>query len=138
MGLGNQAVAMVGNIAAGFLIRRFGRRTLYLFGMGAMTTTMFIIAILGCFANKSSAIMWEQGGVMFCWVAFYVISVGPLAFAIVGETSSTRLRNKTVAPARNTYNVLAIIATVIIPLPAKPDRLELGGKTGERGADERH
>ncbi len=75
---------------------------------------------------------------MFCWVAFYVISVGTPRVRHRRRDVFDWLRNKTVAPARNTLQCLGYHSDSHHSLPAKPDRLELGGKTGERGADERH
>ena len=45
----------------------------------------------------------------------YTVSVGPVAFTIIGETSSTRLRNKTIGLARLTYNVVALVAGIMNP-----------------------
>jgi SP family general alpha glucoside:H+ symporter-like MFS transporter len=52
---------------------------------------------------------------MIVWLFIYDMSVGPLAYTIVGETSSTRLRNKTVALSRMSYNVFSVCFGVLMP-----------------------
>lgn len=43
---------------------------------------------------------------MLLWVLFFDLSIGPLAYCVVGEVSSTRLRGLTVGLARNAYNIV--------------------------------
>jgi SP family general alpha glucoside:H+ symporter-like MFS transporter len=52
---------------------------------------------------------------MIGWLFVYDMTVGPLAYAIVGETSSTRLRNKTIALSRMSYNVFSVCFGVLTP-----------------------
>jgi SP family general alpha glucoside:H+ symporter-like MFS transporter len=75
---------------------------------------MFIIigAITGP-ASRSSGAQWAQASLLMLWVFGFDITLGPMAYAIVGETPSTRLRAKTVGLARNAYNVLNIIAGIL-------------------------
>lgn len=130
MFLGILALACAGNVGAWLLIRSFARRTLYLRGLGAMTLMMFLIGILAVVPGGNNSLMWAQGACMFVWIFFYTISVGPPAFAILAETSSTRLRGKTVGLARNTYTVLAIVATILFPYMLNPSAWNWAGKTG--------
>ena len=53
-----------------------------------------------------------------------------MAYCIVGEASSTRLRHKTIGIARNVYNVLSIAAGVGSPYMLSTTALNWGGKTG--------
>ncbi len=52
---------------------------------------------------------------MIVWLFTYDMTVGPLAYAIVGEVSSTRLRNKTVGLSRMSYNVFSVMFGVLTP-----------------------
>jgi len=52
---------------------------------------------------------------MVVWLFTYDLTVGPLAYAIVGEISSTRLRNKSIALARMSYNVFSVTFGVMTP-----------------------
>lgn len=52
---------------------------------------------------------------MIIWLFVYDSTVGPLAYAIVGEVSSSRLRSKTVALSRLSYNVFSVTFGVMMP-----------------------
>ncbi|RSH91595.1 hypothetical protein EHS25_008964 [Saitozyma podzolica] len=124
------SVPVVGTFGAWFLIRKFGRRTLYLWGLSGMTLMMLLIGILACFTKAHPEVLWAQAAFMYIWVAYYTVTVGPLAFAVVGETSSTRLRNKTVGLSRNCYNVLALVAVLVTPYMINPSAWGWAGYTG--------
>ena len=46
---------------------------------------------------------------------YRVVCIGPVCYSVVSESSSTRLRNKTVALARLTYQLTGIVAGVLTP-----------------------
>lgn len=52
---------------------------------------------------------------MIIWLFTYDTTVGPLAYAIVGEVSSTRLRNKTIGLSRMSYNIFSVAFGVMMP-----------------------
>jgi len=52
---------------------------------------------------------------MIIWLFVYDSTVGPLAYAIVGEVSSSRLRSKTIALSRLSYNVFSVTFGVMMP-----------------------
>jgi hypothetical protein len=52
---------------------------------------------------------------MIVWLFTYDMTVGPVAYAIVGEVSSTRLRNKTISLSRLSYNVFSVAFGVMMP-----------------------
>ena len=72
--------------------------------------------------------VWEQG-LLLVFTLVFDITVGPVCYAIVGECSSTRLRQKTVVLARMLYNVCGIIINVITPIMLNPGAANLGAKT---------
>lgn len=129
LNLGGTAIAFCGTIAAWFLMRRLGRRTLYMSGMGAMALWLFII---GCLAlpTKNQSAKWVQSALCLIWLLSFSLSVGPVGWAIPPEVSSTRLRSKTVVLARNTYYLCQIIANVIEPYMINPTAWNWKGKTG--------
>ena len=67
---------------------------------------------------------------MIVWLFIYDLTVGPLAYAIVGEVSATRLRNKTVGLSRASYNVFSVAFGVFMPYCLNPTELNWQGKTG--------
>jgi SP family general alpha glucoside:H+ symporter-like MFS transporter len=64
------------------------------------------------------------------WFATYELTVGPVAYIIVGETSSTRLRSKSIALGRNFYNVFSIINLTVVPYILNPTKGNWKGKSG--------
>lgn len=56
--------------------------------------------------------------------------MGPIAYAIIAETSAVRLRGKTVVLARNFYQIVNIIVGVFEPYLINPTAANWKGKTG--------
>jgi len=129
LNLGGTAIAFCGTVASWFLMRRVGRRTLYLCGMGAMSLWLFII---GCLAldSKNQSVKWAQAALCIIWLLTFSLTVGPVGWAIPAEVSSTRLRSKPVVLARNTYYLAQIVANVIEPYMINPTAWNWSGKTG--------
>lgn len=63
------------------------------------------------------------------WFCLYQLTIGPIAFIVVGETSSTRLRSYTIALARNAYNVWNIMSTCVAPYVLDPNEGNWKGKS---------
>ena len=98
-------IVLLGSVGSWFLMARVGRRTLYLYGLFAMS--VLLLAIGGCgVARKSEATSWAAGSLILVYTFFYNITVGSLGYSIVSEIPSTRLKNNTVALARCAYNAV--------------------------------
>jgi SP family general alpha glucoside:H+ symporter-like MFS transporter len=68
-------------------------------------------------------------GTICAWFT-YAITVGPVCYCMVTEIPSTRLRIKTVAMARNAYNILSIAANYLNNPILNPTAWNLRGKGG--------
>lgn len=94
---------MVGVLGAwGLMTLGIGRRTLYLYGLMALCTMLFILGFLGLVPEAQR----EQGSlatgcIMLVWALCYQLSVGTVCYSLVGELSSRRLQIKTVVLGRN-------------------------------------
>lgn len=119
LNLGGTAIAFLGTIISWFLMRRIGRRTLYLLGMSGMASWLFIIGALGINTSNPS-VKWVQSVLCLVWLLTFSLTVGPVGWIIPAEVSSTRLRSKTIVLARNGYYVAQIIANVIQPYMMNP------------------
>lgn len=106
--LGITFMAFLGTCLSWITLTFGGRRPFFLGGMVAMGVIIYIIGGLG-FKDDDSSIKWAQAALIMIFVFTYDFTVGPLAYCIVGETSATRLRSKTVGLARNTYNIGNIV-----------------------------
>ncbi|CAH0051999.1 unnamed protein product [Clonostachys solani] len=129
LNVGGTGIAFCGTIVSWVLMRHFGRRTLYMTGMSAMSVWLLII---GCLAidTHNSAVKWVQSALCIVWLLTFSLTVGPVGWAIPAEVSSTRLRSKTVVLARTAYYVAQIVANVIQPYMMNPSAWNWKGKTG--------
>ncbi|KAJ5817391.1 Major facilitator superfamily domain general substrate transporter [Penicillium robsamsonii] len=129
LGVGCTAIAFVGTCFSWWLITGFGRRTLYVYGQGILCAILFLIGILDV-SSKANGIKWAQAGLCFAWLLTYSLTVGPIAYAIVSETSSMRLRPLTVCVARTAYQIINVVSQVLEPYFMNPTAWNASGKTG--------
>jgi SP family general alpha glucoside:H+ symporter-like MFS transporter len=129
LGLGGTAIAFLGTASSWILINRFGRRTIYLAGIGTLTCLLLIIGGLSYPAEHNNSVKYGQAAVTLCWLGTYSTTIGPLAFTIAAEMSATRLRAQTIALARNAYNIINIVSVVVEPYLINPTEANLKGKT---------
>ena len=129
LNLGLPAIGFVGTILSWFLMRHFGRRTLYIWGLAVQLLVLVIIGILGI-PPERAAFTWATGSLMYVFVFTFDITVGPVCYSLVAEIPSTRLRVKSVILARCCYNVASIIANIITPRMLNPTAWNLRGKAG--------
>lgn len=147
LGLGAKAAAFIGTVLSWWLITYFGRRPLYVGGMGILATILLIIGILDV-STKSTA-LWPSGGLCVVWLFTYSLTLGPLAvrapshqlafdlstantpqYSIVSETSSIRLRPLSVVLARVSYQLINIVSQVLQAYTVNPSAWDLKGRTG--------
>ncbi|GAB7349225.1 hypothetical protein MBLNU459_g8389t1 [Dothideomycetes sp. NU459] len=130
IGLGGTGVAFCGTVASWFLLARAGRRTLYMSGMGIMSCILLIIGIITVASPASAAgAKWGAGALCVAWLFTYSLTVGPIAYTIVAETSAIRLRAKSVCLARNAYCVMNIVFSTLENYFMNPTEWNLRGKT---------
>lgn len=145
MSIAQYGLGMIGTIGSWVLMSYFGRRTLYI---GGLVVLFFIlIGIGGCgFAPLNSTIVQTKrqaatirvnkgascgaGSLLLVFTLVYDFTVGPVCYAIVAETSSTRLRQKTIVLARILYNIMGIINNFLLPPMLNPAAWNWGSKTG--------
>lgn len=101
--LGQYAINMVGVFGAwGLMTIGIGRRTLYLYGLCGLCTMLMVLGFLGLVPDsKREQAAMATGSIMIVWALFYQLSVGTIAYSLVGELSSRRLQIKTVVLGRN-------------------------------------
>ncbi len=124
------AVAMVGVVISWFAITYLGRRTIYLFGLTTMCITLFTVGCVSLAPQTSKGPSFATGSLLLVFTLCYDITVGTVAYAIVTEMPSTRLRTKTIVLARNLYNVQGTINGVITPYMLNPSAWNWKGKAG--------
>ena len=128
LGVGVTACGVVGTIMSWFIINRIGRRRIFLFGMTMLTTINLLIGILSVVDTSASS--WAQAALTVIWAFFYQVSIGAVAFVLLGETSTITLRAKTAALATATQSVFGIVMNIAVPYMVNPDEGDLKGKVG--------
>lgn len=129
LNLGTTAIAFTGTVSSWFLLPHFGRRTIYITGYAILTVLLLLIGILTFPGEHSSSVKWAQAAITMIWVATYSTTIGPLAFTIASEMSSTRLRAQSIALSRNTYNLASLVSNIVEPYLINPGNANLKGKT---------
>ncbi|KAF5388947.1 hypothetical protein D9757_005152 [Collybiopsis confluens] len=119
---------IIGTIVSWGLLTFFGRRTLYTAGMGCMAAVLFIIGGLG-FIKSNNATM-AVGGLLIALNFIYNCTLGPLCYTIIGEVSSTRLRQKSIALSRIAYQIMNIICGILVPRMINTTAWDWGAKAG--------
>lgn len=120
MNLSLFAVGAIGTFASWFMMKPFGRRPLFLYGQAACTLLMLITGIVGTTTKKGGAGGWAIGGLLILFTFAYNITIGPIAYSLVGEMPSTRLRAKTIILARNLYNLGGLVIGILNPYMLNP------------------
>lgn len=109
-------------------MRVYSRRTMWLGGLAAECTCLVAIGTLGFFLDSSTAIKWISAPILVLFAVVYNFSIGPVCYAIVGETPSTRMKTATNSIARGIYIVFSICNMFLVPnlLEDKPQGWGLG------------
>ena len=129
MGIGTGGLALAGTMVAWWVMTHVGRRRLYLVGLATMFCILLIVGFMGI-PQPNTAIGYISGVFMMIFTLTFDLTVGPVAYCLVAEIPSTRLRIETVVLARNTYNVASIIANFLNPPILNPTAWNLRGKGG--------
>ncbi|KAK3645510.1 hypothetical protein LTR56_002951 [Elasticomyces elasticus] len=104
---------MIGVVISWFCMSRFGRRTMYFCGLSAQFTVLLTIGFISLAHNNAAS--YATGSFLLLFTLCYDIAVGTVAYSIVTEIPSSRLRTKTTVLARAFYNCQGLINGVITP-----------------------
>lgn len=127
--LGSQGLSLLASISAWLINKRVGNRKMYIYGLSFMTVLMFIIGFLTLTSNNK-AVPWVQAVLEILWAFIFNLTIGPVSFSILSETSSTRLRSKTVGFGRACYYTMSVITAVISPYLMNSTSANLQGRAG--------
>lgn len=132
MGVGNTGIAFVATCSSWVFLSFFGRRTIFIWGVGAMAVILIIIGGLDCAPNYDSNpnFAWTQAAMLDILTYIFQGTVGPVNFVILAEVGASRLRSQTVALATSTGSIAQIVMTVAFPYMISPSSGNWRGKTG--------
>ena len=100
------ALGICGVITSWFLSQKLGRFDIFFGGLVLQFIILILIGGLGC--ASSTGAEWGIGTLLLIFTYVYDSSVGPVCYCMVTEIPSTLLRAKSVAIARNLYNIAGI------------------------------
>lgn len=126
---GGLGLACVGTIISWWLLNIFGRRSIYVVGLGLLAILMFVIGFIEVGTNSEGG-SYAMGSVVLIWLFVYYLTIGPICYAIISETSSMRLRAKSVCLSRISYYITQIVGYTAEPYMVNPTEGNLKGKTG--------
>jgi MFS family permease len=111
-----------------FVVDSFGRRKVFVSGMCALTLLLILIGIMD--VVPTSGAQWVQASCTVIYAFVYFMTIGAMAFVLLGEVSSMGLRAHTTALATATQSVLGVAMNIAIPYMMNPDEGNLKGKVG--------
>jgi MFS transporter, SP family, general alpha glucoside:H+ symporter len=127
--VGGLGIAVIGTICSWFLLGWVGRRTIYLWGLGALAVIMLVVGIAAT-VSLSRTSSFIQAGFVVVWLAIYYFTVGPVCYAIISEIPSAQLRNKSICLSRIAYYISQIAGNTIFPYQVNPTEWNWHGKAG--------
>lgn len=131
LGVGLLGVGFVGTTLSWPLLQRLGRRTIYNKGTCILVVLVFLVGILDVvpgYGTSNTGVVWAQCSMMVVYNFFYDLTIGPLCFVYLSETSSAKLRDKTIALATTVNALINVACAVGIPYAINPDQGNLRGK----------
>ncbi|KAL5591069.1 hypothetical protein FOBRF1_014626 [Fusarium oxysporum] len=122
-----QVVSMFGSVLSWYCVDRVGRRNLTFYGLLSLTCILF--AMGGCATADTNTRAVEATVafiILYCWV--YNLSIGAVAFTVLAEVSTSRLRAKTVGIGLAVVNGLNMMWSFVLPYLFNPDKANLQAK----------
>ncbi|KAH8884155.1 MFS hexose transporter [Thozetella sp. PMI_491] len=122
-----QVVSMIGSMMSWYLVDRMGRRDLTFYGLLSLTVILLVCGGCATASNNPAAIRATVAFIiLYCWM--YNVSIGAVAFTVLAEVSTPRLRAKTVGIGLAVVNGLNMMWSFVLPFLFNPDKANLGAK----------
>ncbi|KAK1987596.1 general substrate transporter [Colletotrichum cereale] len=127
---------LIGGIVAGtfanglgmWVLSRVGRRKVTLMSLSISTLLWVAVGVSGIWHGPAVAYFTAGGCILILIVCG--MSVWPASYAIMGETSSLRLRAKTQGIGGVAQQGSSVVMSILLPYAYNPDAAHLGAKTG--------
>ena len=76
-----------------YFVDRLGRRKLYFIGLSGIVVSLLLLGLCFVYVNQlGDSVKWVAILLIFCYVAFFAISIGPLGWLIISEIFPLKLR----------------------------------------------
>ncbi|KAL7269679.1 hypothetical protein RUND412_007646 [Rhizina undulata] len=124
----SNGLSLLSNVVSWFLVDKVGRRPLILYGTMFLTGSMIIMGGLG-FSTSPNAV-WGVAVMFIVYAVAYQIALGSVAYSVLAEMGTSKLRVKTVAIGISAQNILYTMWSFVVPYMFNPDQGNLGAKIG--------
>ncbi|KAJ5933988.1 hypothetical protein N7454_006317 [Penicillium verhagenii] len=111
-----------------YIIEKFGRRTILLWGALGMVICQFIVAIIGTVDGQNHHAVSAMIAFICIYVFFFAITWGPGAWVVIGEIFPLPIRSRGVALSTSSNWLWNCIIAVITPYLVDADKANLGPK----------
>lgn len=128
--VGVSILGLVGVICSWFLINRVGRRAMALAGTALLALLCLLIGILDIIPTSNAGPVYGQVTCIVLFAFVYLLTIGPVGYALFAEISSPKLRSRTVGLGIVVQNVFGVLMNIVVPLMINPDAADLKGKIG--------
>ena len=91
---------------------------------------MLAIGSCGLLPPSNNASRWAIGSLLVVFIFIYQSTVGPITYCLVAEIPSSRLRQKSVALARNVFNISSIVCNILTTQQLNVSAWNWGAKAG--------
>ncbi|KIJ63761.1 hypothetical protein HYDPIDRAFT_155254 [Hydnomerulius pinastri MD-312] len=129
LSIGLTAVGVFGNLLAFYILDRFGRRSIFNWGLMACTVILLLIGFVWL-DNTNPTAKWAVATLTIIYTFIFQTSFGPIGYVIFAEVSSAKLRSKTVGIATWTDSLCSMVMNIVLPYLVNPDEANLGGYLG--------
>lgn len=86
-------VNVIFTVVSVYFVDRLGRRKLYFTGISGIVVSLALLGLCFAFSNQLGEIgKWMTILLIFCYVAFFAISIGPLGWLIITEVFPQKVR----------------------------------------------
>jgi len=130
LSVGVSVLGLIGVMGSWFLINRTGRRSTSLFGTMTLALLLLLIGILDIIPTSSRGPVYIQVACIIIFAFVYLLTIGPMGWALFAEISSAELRSRTVGLGIVVQSVFGVLLNIVVPLLINPDAANLGGKIG--------
>ncbi|RDW76922.1 hypothetical protein BP6252_04975 [Coleophoma cylindrospora] len=124
--IGQQVCSLTGNVGSWFLIDRVGRRPLMIYGLLSVTILLILEGALAVVATPAALKGVCALILVYCFA--FNLTIGAAGYTILTETSTSRLRVKTVGIGAALQNAIFLMWSFVIPYLFNPDKANLGAK----------
>lgn len=126
--MGMYALCIGSTLGSMAVMRRCGRRTMWLGGLGFEIVCLSIIGAASFFHKdgESDTSSFVLAAFLVLFAVVYNMTIGPVCYTIVSETPATRLKASTNSIGRAAYILTNIVNLFLVPVLMDPKPLGLG------------